>query len=180
MIKFCAKSNYGAEFRTTLIQRWQFDFAANARRAIVPFTRERARPRTIFLFAPFTSVTLSCLRRFSIRGHSSCAVVLIESYVGLLDIWHRIRPIHMLCYCRDLHWAGRKIFLGRVCVFGKSYGDATSRQAQWHGIIYVCLLSTLATLPYYSCMFIFFCGAYSAIGWFTEWFTSIFIRFKSH
>lgn len=45
------------------------------------------------------------------RARSSCAVALIESYVGVLDIRHRIRP----SYAAAGHTrAGRKIFLGRV------------------------------------------------------------------
>jgi len=128
------------------------------------YSRARSASRTIFLFVPFTSVTLSCLRRFSIRGRSSCVVALIESYVGL-DIWHRIRPIRTLCYCnyRDLWtWNEQGIYRLRMRIWKKLSKLQVDKQAQWYRIIYVCLLSTLA-FPCYSRLFIFFYGIHSTV-----------------
>lgn len=89
--------------------------------------------RTIFLFAPFTSVSLSCLRRFSIQKASIApgGIVLIESYVGLFDILHRIFILfgaRLLQPVEATRSSRLKLFLGRACACLENSSTATSRQ----------------------------------------------------
>lgn len=120
-------------------------------REIVPYYYSGSAPG-LFLFAPFTSVTSACRASSSLLRKASIAraVALIECYVGLLDIRHRIRSIRraLLRLTLETKRSSRELFLDRMCVFRKRlYRDKqTGRQEQWYGIIYVCWLSTLLLL----------------------------------
>lgn len=83
--------------------------------------------RSLYVRQPVLSSSLSYM-----CGHPPRAVAaLIESYVGLLDIWHQIQliyPTPVVGLTRSS--CTRAIFTWRVRVWRKNYQDATRRQTR--------------------------------------------------